>query len=133
MKVELPSAVPEIPVTDMRRAAAYYQDNLGFTFDWGGEELGLAGISRNSCRLFLADQKYRKGYGNAGPALIWLNLTSDDEVAALYRAWSASGVALLSAPEAKPWGLFEFTAADLDGNLLRVFHDFGTRRRAAEA
>jgi len=33
---------------------------------------------------------------------------------------------LLSAPESKPWGLHEFTAADLDGNLFRVFHDFAT-------
>ena len=27
-------------------------------------------------------------------------------------------------PEEKPWKLLEFTAADLDGNLFRVFYDF---------
>jgi hypothetical protein len=31
----------------------------------------------------------------------------------------------LSAPEEKPWKLFEFTAADEDGNVFRVFYDFG--------
>jgi len=27
-------------------------------------------------------------------------------------------------PEDKPWKLREFMAADLDGNLIRVFYDF---------
>jgi hypothetical protein len=40
MKSEFPSAVPEIPVRDINKAAAYYQRNLGFTLDWGGEEHG---------------------------------------------------------------------------------------------
>ena len=75
MKSEFPGAVPEIPVTDIASAAAYYQ-NLGFSLDWGGEELGLAGISKGNCRMFLADQEYRKEYGNVGPTLIWLNLES---------------------------------------------------------
>jgi hypothetical protein len=42
---------------------------------------------------------------------------------------------MVSAPEEKPWKLHEFTATDLDGNLLRVFYDFSltfrTRPRAA--
>jgi hypothetical protein len=36
----------------------------------------------------------------------------------------------MSSPESKPWGLHEFTAADLDGNLFRVFYDFATAERA---
>ncbi len=80
--------------------------------------------------MFLASPEFRKGYGNVGPTLTWLNLDSNEEVDELYRAWSASNARLLSAPESKPWGLHEFTAADLDGNLFRVFHDFGTRERA---
>ena len=64
MKSEFPGPVPEIPVTDINQAAAYYQRNLGFTLDWGGQELGLAGISKGNCRLFLANQQYRRQYGN---------------------------------------------------------------------
>jgi hypothetical protein len=41
MKSKFPGAVPEIPVRDINEAAAYYESNLGFTVDWGGEELGL--------------------------------------------------------------------------------------------
>src|SRR5688500_11953809 len=98
MRSRFPGAVPEIPVSDINAAVAYYVRNLGFTLDWGadpstalgmtenntldvardegvqGEDVGLAGISRGDCRLFLASSDYRKGYGNVGPVLTWLNL-----------------------------------------------------------
>ena len=133
MKSKFPSAVPEIPVKDISEAAAYYESNLGFTLDWGGEELGLAGISNGNCRMFLANQDYRKEYGNRGPVLTWLNVASKEEVDDLYRLWSASNAKLIAAPESKPWGLHEFTAADPDGNLFRVFYDFATPARAKNA
>ena len=126
MKLEFPGAVPEIPVRDVNEAAAYYTNNLGFTVDWGDEELGLAGISRGDCRMFLANSDFRKGWGNVGPVLIWLNLNSKDEVNDLYRVWSSNKAKLISEPESKPYGLHEFMAKDLDGNLFRVFYDFGT-------
>ena len=135
MAAEFPGAVPEIPVADITTAAAYYQNNLGFKLDWGDEELGLAGISKGECRMFLANREFRKTDGNVGPTLTWLNLNSKDEVDALFRVWSASHALLISAPESKPWGLHEFTARDPDGNLFRVFYDFATperERRAAE-
>lgn len=129
MRSEFPAAVPEIPVSDINAATAYYQNKLGFLLDWGGEELGLAGVSKGACRLFLANEDYRQGRGATGPALIWLNLESKEDVDELYRVWSDSGAEFTSAPESKPWGLYEFTAADPDGNYLRVFHDFATPNR----
>jgi hypothetical protein len=102
MRSEFPSAVPEIPVRSIAAAAAYYQGSLGFTLDWGDEELGLAGISRGNCRMFLANQQYRKQYGNIGLTLTWLNLDSKEEVDELYRVWSFSNAKVISAPESKP-------------------------------
>ena len=128
MKSEFPGAVPEIPVSDINESAAYYKDNLGFTLDWGGEELGLAGISNGNCRMFLANSHYRKGRGNVGPVLTWLNLDSKQDVDELYRVWSTRKAKLLSAPESKSWGLHEFIAEDPDGNLFRVFYDFTPER-----
>jgi predicted lactoylglutathione lyase len=125
MPSRFPGAVPEVPVERIAAAAAYYQ-RLGFALDWGDDALGLAGISRGDCRMFLASAAYRRARGNVGPALVWLNLDSREEVDALHREWSASGARILSAPESKPYGLHEFTAVDLDGNLFRVFHDFAS-------
>jgi hypothetical protein len=35
---EFPGAVPEIPVSNVDMAAAYYESHLGFSKDWGGED-----------------------------------------------------------------------------------------------
>ena len=122
MSIDLPSPIPEIPVTNLNEAIACYRDRLGFTLDWGDE-------SRGTCRIFLANQEYRKQRGNTGQTLTWINLESKEAVDALYQAWASTQADLLSPPESKPWGLHEFTAADLDGNLFRVFYDFATPMR----
>ena len=126
---ELPGAVPEIPVSDVTAATTYYRDNLSFSLDWIAADIDLAGISRDHCRLFLAGPPFREERGNVGPVLTWLNLSSKAEVDDLHQVWGATNAILLSAPESKPWGLHEFTAADPDGNLFRVFYDFATPER----
>lgn len=129
MNFDFPGAVPEIPVKNLDEATAYYENSLGFSLDWFEKELGLAGISKGNCRMFLANENFRKGYGNVGPILIWLNLDGKEAVDELYRVWTASKARTISAPESKPWGLHEFTAIDLDGNFFRVFYDFATPER----
>ena len=124
MKYEFPGAVPEMPVSDVDAAAAYYQNQLGFSIDWGGADGGIAGISRGSCRMFLTNRAFREHYGNAAPVVVWLNLNSKQDVDDLYNVWSSCQARIVSRPESKPWKLHEFTVADLDGNLLRVFYDF---------
>jgi predicted lactoylglutathione lyase len=119
-----PAAVPEIPVSDLRAATAYYVKTLGFTHDFGDQEGGIAGISRGNCRLFLTNPSFRETYTNKPPILFWLNVQSRAEVDALFAEWKAAQAKLISEPEDKPWKLREFVAADLDGNLLRVFYDF---------
>lgn len=121
---EFPAAVPEIPVTDMDQALDYYQHQLGFDIDWGQGGGGIAGISKGHCRMFLTDQPFREHHGNLPPVLVWLNLDSKQAVNELYEIWHAAGARITSPPESKPWKLHEFTAADLDGNLFRVFYDF---------
>jgi len=120
-----PCAVPEIPVSNVDKAAAYYRDHLGFTIDWGDVGGGgIGGVSKGNCRLFLTNQAFREGHGNAGPVVMWINLNSKKEVDDQHEMWSRQGVRIASSPESKPWMLHEFTAADLDGNLIRVFYDF---------
>ena len=122
--MKFPAAVPEIPVASIEKAAAHYVNSFGFTFDWGDEQGGIAGISRGNCRLFLTNRSFREQHGNAVPVLFWLNLASKAEVDELFREWKAKQAKIIYEPEDKPWKLREFTAADLDGNLIRVFYDF---------
>jgi len=129
MEHDFPGAVPEIPVSNIDTAAEYYKNQLGFSLDWGGEDGGIAGISKGSCRMFLTNHAFREDYGNAAPVLVWLNLGSKQEVDHLYEAWSRCQARIVSPPESKPWKLHEFTVADLDGNLFRVFYDFSWETR----
>jgi predicted lactoylglutathione lyase len=131
MDFKFPAAVPEVPVRNVDEAATYYVRNLGFTHDWGDDAGGIAGISKGDCRLFLANDAFRQAHGNSSPVLIWLNLGSREQVDELHRSWNGRGANIVSRPETKPWNLHEFTAVDLDGNLLRVFYDFAWE--AAEA
>lgn len=121
-----PPAVPEIPVDELASTTRFHRDRIGFRIDWVAEEIDLAGISRDACRLFLGGPRFREGRGNRGPVVTWLNLESVAEVDALHSDWRSRGATVDGAPETKPCGLHEFLAADADGNLIRVFRDTGT-------
>ncbi len=122
--MSFPASVPEIPAANVDRAAAYYVNALGFTFDWGDDTGGIAGVSRGNCRLFITNRPFRERYGNRGPILCWFNLDSKAAVDELFTEWTVRQAKIVAAPADTPWKLREFVAADLDGNLLRVFYDF---------
>lgn len=130
MLFEFPKAVPEIPVGDLENATGYYVNVLGFRLDWCDDQSGIRGISQGECRIFLANQPFRQQYLTKGTIVIWLNLNSRQEVDALFQRWRDAGARIVAEPEDMPWNLREFRAADLDGNLMRVFYDFtGELRR----
>ncbi|CAN5517797.1 hypothetical protein BH09PSE4_BH09PSE4_01820 [soil metagenome] len=123
--MHFPAACPEIPVSALSAALPYYRDRLGFAVDWSDEGLGLAGLSRGDSRLFVTSADYRAELGNRGPTVLWLNLANRGEVAKLHAEWAAAGADIAAPPEAKPYKLYEFLARDQDGNVLRIFYDFG--------
>ena len=124
MLTHFPQAVPEIPVNDVDKAAEYYVNVLGFSFDWGNDEGGIAGISQGDCRMFLTNPAFRAAHGPNSAVVVWLNLSSKREVDELFERWKETGARILESVEDKPWNLREFRVADPDGNQLRVFYDF---------
>lgn len=126
MLTHFPQAVPEIPVSNVEKAAEYYVNALGFEFDWGNDQGGIGGISQGDCRLFLTNASFRGNDGIKETVIVWLNMKSRQEVDELYRRWRETGAKILAEPEDKPWRLREFRVADLDGNQFRVFYDFSS-------
>jgi catechol 2,3-dioxygenase-like lactoylglutathione lyase family enzyme len=124
MTLRFPAPVPQIPVSDLDLAISFYESRLGFTLDWKYED-GIAGVSRGEARLFLD----RVAKGPLHPVRVWLNLRSVAEVDALYSEWKSSGVPMASAPQQKPWGIYEFIAEDGDRNSYRVFYDTHTPKQ----
>jgi predicted lactoylglutathione lyase len=129
MPNDFPAAVPEIPVINVDKAAAYYVNALGFHFDWGDDSGGIGCVSQGACRMFLTNTPFHQSYGTGGPVMIWLNLDSKQEVDELYRRWRDAGAQVVAEPEDKPWHLREFRVSDPDGNQLRVFYDFAWELR----
>lgn len=125
-----PAACPEIPVADLEAGLAWYRDRFGFTVDWADPALELGQVSRGASRFFLSGPGYRRGAVHGGPILLWVNLADRRAVDALHAEWAAAGVAVEAGPAAKPWKLYEFSAPDPDGNVLRVFYDFGWEERS---
>ena len=122
--MHFPPICPEVPVASLA-ALDYYRDKLGFTIDWSDEQLGLASLSRGDARIFMSAAEYRSAIGNQPCIVLWLNLASRAEVDDLYEQWTAAGAVIAAPPQAKPYKLYEFFAPDPDGNVLRVFYDFG--------
>jgi uncharacterized glyoxalase superfamily protein PhnB len=128
MLTRFPAAVPEIPVSNVDKAAEYYVNVLGFTVDWGNDQGGIGGVSQGDCRLFITNAEFRQP-SNTGTVVVWLNLDSRQEVDELFHRWHAAGAKILAEPEDKPWHLREFRIADPDGNEFRVFYDFSRELR----
>lgn len=124
-----PAACPEIPVADLETGLAWYRDRFGFTIDWADAGLGLGQASRGASRFFFSGPGYREGAAHGGPVLLWINLDDRKAVDALYAEWAAAGAKVGGAPAPKPYKLYEFFATDADGNVLRVFYDFGWEER----
>ena len=80
MLTHFPQAVPEIPVSNVDKAAEHYVNVLGFSFDWGNDDGGIGGISQRDCRMFLTNESFRAVHGPKSPVIVWLNLNSKQEV-----------------------------------------------------
>jgi catechol 2,3-dioxygenase-like lactoylglutathione lyase family enzyme len=130
MRSGFPAACPEIPVADLETGLAHYRDRFGFTIDWADAVLGLGQASRGASRFFLSGPGYRRSAAHNGPILLWINLGDREAVDALHAEWAAAGAKVGATPAPKPYKLYEFFAEDLNGNVLRVFYDFGWEERA---
>jgi predicted enzyme related to lactoylglutathione lyase len=117
-KEPLPSIgqpVRELPVADVERAQQHYRDALGFEIGWLDSAKGIGAVSRGGVVIF-----FRRRKPPFEPAVHWVFA---EDVDASYRALKSSGANIVEPLERKPWGLRQFTVADVDGNRFYFHHD----------
>ena len=107
--------VPELPVADVERAQQHYRDALGFQIAWLHPDKDIGAVSRGEVAIFL-----RKRTPPFEPAVHWVFAMDVD---ATYDELRSLGATIVEPLENTPWGLRQFTVADLDGNRFHFHHD----------
>jgi catechol 2,3-dioxygenase-like lactoylglutathione lyase family enzyme len=115
------AAVPALPVSDERRAVAFFTDALGFTeLRHEGEGLGILRRDAVEVHVWVADGGAPGAERHlAGSASCRIEVTGVDE---LYRHCRELDVVHPSAPlRDQWWGTREFGVLDPDGNLVSLY------------
>src|SRR5215467_10306136 len=107
--------VTELPVIDVERAQQHYRDVLGFEVNWLYPDKSIGAVSRNNFAIF-----FRKRTPPFEPAVHWMFAP---DINATYEELKSSGANIVEQLEKKPWGLWQFTLEDLDGNRFYIHHD----------
>jgi len=135
--VKLTQTIPAMPVRDMTAAVGFYESKLGFaTLHHGG---GFAVMCRDDAVVHLwesSDEAWRKGIDAerpvcsgaesfiAGTASFRVNVDGPESVDELYAELSRADVlhpVSQGGVEDTDFGTHEFSALDLDGNLIGFF------------
>lgn len=122
-KPTLIAAVPQLFVSDIAAACAFFTGTLGFAVEFiHGEPPFYAQVKRGGAQIALrhVDQPVRDKITVAMTADIDMLAASIavDDVAALYGEFQATGAAFHQALRREPWGARTFIVRDSDGNLL---------------
>ena len=96
---------PVLHVPDVKAAAAFYRDVLGFTWDFGDASYAVVWRD-NSAIHFVRDD----GKPNGVHLFQWVR-----DVDAYYREVRGRGAVVASEPADRPYGIREFGVQDLNG------------------
>ena len=105
----------ELPVEDVERAQQYYGDVLGFKATWILPDKGMGAVARGEAGMF-----FRKTQPPVTPVNLWI---FTPQLVATYDEFQRLGANIVEPLEKKPWGLTQFTVADIDGHRLIFHHD----------
>ncbi len=106
---------PELPVQSIRAAQEYYRDQLGFVIAWHDANGSIGAVSYRDTAIF-----FRETDGDIHPQTFWIFAEHIDET---YKALIAQGAKIVDPISDKPWGLRQFTIADLHGHRFHFHHD----------
>ena len=116
----LVAAFPQIFVTDMARAVAFYRDQLGFRVVYlHGEPAFYGLVARDGAEVNLrhVDAPVLDPALRDRETLLSANIPVE-AVEALHREFEARSVPFAQPLTRQPWGTLDFIVRDPDGNLL---------------
>ena len=87
---------------------------LDFDIGWIEPDKEIGSVSNGETTIF-----FRKRQPPFEPAVHWVYAADID---AIYVQVQSSGAKIVDPLEKKPWGLWQFTIQDLDGNLFHFHH-----------
>ena len=115
-----------LAVPDVRAAAEFYRDKLGFDINLlFGEPPSYATVSFSEwsvagAHIAFSGDAPAAAAAAAGGIVLYLNVGPDlDE---LYEMYRAAGVVVVEKPATRPWGIREFSIEDCNGYIVK----FGT-------
>jgi uncharacterized glyoxalase superfamily protein PhnB len=113
--VECEQFHPTLSVADVRAAAEFYTQKLGFEmgFTWG-DPPSMAGVGFGGLSIHLS-----QGTPSPQGCSVYFVVGNADE---LFEFQRANGVEVVAAPEDRPWGLRDYKVRDLDGYVLGFGH-----------
>jgi hypothetical protein len=103
--------IPILRVRSLSASIDYYVNVLGFQVDWGGEDLGIASVSRDGRPIMLCE-------GQQGQPGMWVWIGVED-VETLHCDYAARGAAIILKPTNYSWA-YEMRVEDPDGHVLRI-------------
>jgi catechol 2,3-dioxygenase-like lactoylglutathione lyase family enzyme len=107
--------VPQLPVKDVEKTQAYYQNTLGFDILWTEPDKSIGAVGREGCPIFFArtDKPFE-------PNIHWIFA---EDVDATFAEFKGRGAAIVEDIENKPWNMRQFTIRDLNGHIFHIHHD----------
>ncbi len=104
---------PILAALNVERMVEFYENKLGFQRSWCDENYGI--VRRDDIAIHFwhcDDPKFPQNTS----CYLWVT-----DIDTLYEEFKAADVIHPNSPLAdRPWGVREFAAIDLDGNLLRI-------------
>lgn len=107
--------MPRIPVTDMERSIAYYQEALGFRLAWRTATGGLAALASGEIEILLLVPW--TGGSAPPPQSAYVYVEDPDALCAEYEQAGADVVEPVSS---RPYGMRDFVVRDPDGHRFTL-------------
>ncbi len=126
------TVAPFLLVRDVKRAAAYYSDVLGFSVRrFWGEPPMFAIADRDGVSVMLRQVQPQETFQpNAALEDCLDAYFSVRDADALYDEYKTKGADLVCAPENQPYMMREFQVRDPDGHVLIFAHDVSNQGAA---